>query len=110
LVSLEQVGSRDAAQLLQSIVFVIDTVLPLLRRPPQSFVEELERDLRQLISTCSFLAVVHACIKSLCSLSKIALKGVTSSELLVRRFFKILDSSRTKELVATEKAVRFLMA
>jgi hypothetical protein len=63
LVSLEQVGSRDAAQLLQSIVFVIDTVLPLLRRPPQSFVEELERDLRQLISTCSFLAVVHACIK-----------------------------------------------
>jgi cohesin loading factor subunit SCC2 len=58
-----QVGSRDAAQLLQSIVFVIDTVLPLLRRPPQSFVEELERDLRQLISTCSFLAVVHACIK-----------------------------------------------
>ncbi len=63
MVSLEQVGSRDAAQLLQSIVFVIDTVLPLLRRPPQSFVEELERDLRQLISTCSFLAVVHACIK-----------------------------------------------
>jgi hypothetical protein len=42
--------------------------------------------------------------RSLCSLSKIALKGVTSSELLVRRFFKILDSSRTKELVATEKA------
>lgn len=60
---VEQVSSRDAAQLLQSIIFVIDAVLPLLRRPPQSFVEELERDLRQLIASCTFLTVVHACIK-----------------------------------------------
>lgn len=60
---VDQVDSRDVAQLLQSIVFVIDTVLPLLRRPPVNFVEELERDLRQLIVRYSFLTVVHACIK-----------------------------------------------
>ena len=58
-----QIDNRDVAQLLQSIVFVIDTVLPLLRRPSLNFVEELERDLRQLIVRYSFLTVVHACIK-----------------------------------------------
>lgn len=99
-----QVLSRDAAQLLQSIIFVIDTVLPLLRRPPQSFVEELERDLRHLIASCTFLTVVHACIKSLCSLSKIASKGVASFEFLVRQFFKLLDGCQKRESVAAEKA------
>jgi len=68
------------------------------------FVEELERDLRQLIVTCTFLTVVHACIKSLCSLSKIASKGVSSFESLVRRFFKILDGSRKRESAVAEKA------
>ncbi|KAG6556205.1 hypothetical protein Mapa_002146 [Marchantia paleacea] len=98
-----QVDSRDAAQLLQSIVFVIDTVLPLLRRPPQSFVEELERDLRQLIVRYSFSTVVYACIKCLCSLSKVAVKGVTSYELLVSRFFKFLDSWRKTSYQPSEK-------
>lgn len=99
-----QVSSRDAAQLLQSIIFVIDAVLPLLRRPPQSFVEELERDLRQLIASCTFLTVVHACIKSLCSLSKIASKGIASFEFLVRQFFKLLDGCQKRDSVAAEKA------
>ncbi|KAL2629314.1 hypothetical protein R1flu_014000 [Riccia fluitans] len=98
-----QVDSRDAAQLLQSIVFVIDTVLPLLRRPSQSFVEELERDLRQLIVRYSFSTVVYACIKCLCSLSKVAVKGVNSVELLVGRFFKFLDSWRKTSYSSSEK-------
>lgn len=86
-----QVDSRDVAQLLQSIIFVIDAVLPLLRRPPQNFVEELERDLRQLIVRYSFLTVVHACIKCLCTLSKVASQGVGTFEYLVRMFFKHLE-------------------
>ncbi|KAH9304417.1 hypothetical protein KI387_008821 [Taxus chinensis] len=86
-----QADNRDVAQLLQSILFVIDTVLPLLRRPPQNFVEELERDLRQMIVRYSFLTVVHACIKCLCSLSKVLSGGVSSFEYLVRRFFKHLE-------------------
>ncbi|KAH9298518.1 hypothetical protein KI387_030200, partial [Taxus chinensis] len=57
-----QAYNRIIAKLLQSIVFVIDAVLPLLRRPPPNFVEELERDLRQLIAQCYFLSVVDACI------------------------------------------------
>eukprot|EP01018_Ginkgo_biloba_P004991 Gb_41687 [translate_table: standard] len=89
-----QVDNRVVAQLLQSILFVIDAVLPLLRRPPPNFVEELERDLRQLIVRYSFLSVVHACIKCLCSLSKVASKGVTSFEFLVQKFFKYLDVGR----------------
>lgn len=98
-----QVDSRDVAQLLQSIVFVIDTVLPLLRRPPVNFVEELERDLRQLIVRYSFLTVVHACIKCLCSLGKVAAKGLTSFEFLVHKFFKLLDSWRSSQYGASEK-------
>eukprot|EP00250_Pteridium_aquilinum_P012903 c21018_g1_i1 orf=256-5733(+) len=98
-----QVDNRDVAQLLQSIVFVIDTVLPLLRRPPVNFVEELERDLRQLIVRYSFLTVVHACIKCLCSLGKVAAKGLTSFEFLVQKFFKLLDSWRKSHYGASEK-------
>eukprot|EP01018_Ginkgo_biloba_P006884 Gb_05661 [translate_table: standard] len=97
-----QVDNREVAQLLQSIVFVIDAVLPLLRRPPQNFVEELDRDLRQMIVRYSFLTVVHACIKCLCSLSKVASKGVSSFEYLVRRFFKHLDMYKAR-LVPEDK-------
>ncbi|XP_057824377.2 sister chromatid cohesion protein SCC2 isoform X1 [Cryptomeria japonica] len=86
-----QADNRDVAQLLQSILFVIDTVLPLLRRPPQNFVEELERDLKQMIVRYSFLTVVHACIKCLCSLGKVLIDGVKSFEYLVRRFYKHLE-------------------
>ncbi|KAJ7532193.1 hypothetical protein O6H91_14G075900 [Diphasiastrum complanatum] len=86
-----QADTRDAAQLLQNIVSVIDAVIPLLRRPAQNFVEELDRDLRQLIIRYSFLSVVHACIKCLSSLGKVAVKGVTSLGVLVRHFFRVLD-------------------
>ncbi|KAH7414591.1 hypothetical protein KP509_14G000800 [Ceratopteris richardii] len=98
-----QVDNRDVAQLLQSIVFVIDAVLPLVRRPPANFVEELERDLRQLIVRYSFLTVVHACIKCLCSLGKIATKGLTSFEFLVQKFYKLLDTWRKSSYGAAEK-------
>ncbi|CAM6093121.1 unnamed protein product [Calypogeia fissa] len=99
-----QVDTRDAAQLLQSIVYVINSVLPLLRRPPESLVAELERDLRQLILRYSFLTVVYACIKCLCSLSKVATKGGTSLSFLARRFYKLLDGWRKEGYAQTEKA------
>lgn len=51
------------AQLLESVIFIIDSVLPLLRKLPQSVVEELEQDLKHMIVRHSFLTVVHACIK-----------------------------------------------
>lgn len=50
-------------QLLESIIFIIDSVLPLLRKLPPSIVDELEHDLKQMITRHSFLTVVHACIK-----------------------------------------------
>lgn len=49
--------------MLESILFIIDSVLPLLRKLPQTVVEELEQDLKQMIVRHSFLTVVHACIK-----------------------------------------------
>lgn len=58
-----QADSRGVAQLLESIVFVIDSVLPLAPKIPQAVVEELEQDLKQMIVRHSFLTVVHACIK-----------------------------------------------
>jgi len=60
---LYQADSRAVAQLVESIVFVIDSVLPLVRKLPQSVVEDLEQDLKQMIVRHSFLTVVHACIK-----------------------------------------------
>lgn len=51
------------AQLLESIIFIIDAVLPMLRKLPPSIMEELEQDLKQMIVRQSFLTVVHACIK-----------------------------------------------
>lgn len=51
------------AQLLESIIFIIDSVLPLLRKLPPNVVEELEQDLKHMIVRHSFLSVVHACIK-----------------------------------------------
>jgi len=44
-------------------------------------------------------------IRSLCSLSKIALKGVASFEFLVRQFFKLLEGCQKRESLAAEKAV-----
>lgn len=58
-----QSDNREAAQLLESILFIIDSVLPLLRKLPQNVLEELEQDLKQMIVRHSFLTVVHACIK-----------------------------------------------
>ncbi|XP_016476522.2 sister chromatid cohesion protein SCC2 isoform X1 [Nicotiana tabacum] len=87
-----QADNRVAAQLLESIIFVIDSVLPLLRKLPQSVAEELEQDLKQMIVRHSFLTVVHACIKCLCSVSKVAGKGSTIIEHLIQLFFKRLDA------------------
>lgn len=60
---ISQGDNRVAAQLLESIIFIIDSVLPLLRKLPQSVIEELEQDLKHMIVRHSFLTVVHACIK-----------------------------------------------
>ncbi|KAF7851562.1 hypothetical protein BT93_L3652 [Corymbia citriodora subsp. variegata] len=87
-----QGDNRVVAQLLESIIFIIDAVLPLLRKLPQSVIEELEQDLKHMIVRHSFLTVVHACIKCLCSVSKVAGKGSSVVEYLIQVFFKHLDS------------------
>ncbi|XP_052198157.1 sister chromatid cohesion protein SCC2 isoform X2 [Diospyros lotus] len=87
-----QADNRVVAQLLESIIFVIDSVLPLIRKLPPNVVEELEQDLKQMIVRHSFLTVVHACIKCLCSVSKVAGKGSAVVEYLVQVFFKRLDA------------------
>ncbi|RDX75201.1 Sister chromatid cohesion protein SCC2, partial [Mucuna pruriens] len=87
-----QVDNRTVAQLLESILFIIDSVLPLLGKLPPSIVGELEQDLKQMIVRHSFLTVVHACIKCLCSVSKMAGKGAAVLEQLIQFFFKCLDS------------------
>uniref|UniRef100_A0A6N2N2B1 Sister chromatid cohesion protein n=1 Tax=Salix viminalis TaxID=40686 RepID=A0A6N2N2B1_SALVM len=87
-----QVDNRAIAQLLESIIFIVDSVLPLIRKLPQSVVEELEQDLKQMIVRHSFLTVVHACIKCLCSLSIVAAKGASVVEYLIQVFFKRLDA------------------
>ncbi|KAK6913333.1 HEAT repeat associated with sister chromatid cohesion protein [Dillenia turbinata] len=87
-----QVDNRAVAQLLESIIFIIDAVMPLLRKLPQNVVEELEQDLKQMIVRHSFLTVVHASVKCLCSVSKVGGKGTTVVELLIQVFFKRLDA------------------
>ncbi|KAL9669245.1 hypothetical protein QQ045_006788 [Rhodiola kirilowii] len=87
-----QVDSRVVAQLLESIIYVMNAVLPLLRKIPQSVVEELELDFKNMIVRHSFLNVVHACIKCLCSLVKEAKKGPAAIENLIQVFFKRLES------------------
>ncbi|KAF3779134.1 Nipped-B-like protein b [Nymphaea thermarum] len=101
-----QVNNRAVAQMLQSIVFIIDAVLPLLRRPPSSFIEELEQDLKQTILRYSFLNVVHACIKCLCTLSRISSRGASSVMPLIQRFFKHLDVSKDTTGADNEQAVQ----
>ncbi|KAG2715540.1 hypothetical protein I3760_03G083100 [Carya illinoinensis] len=87
-----QVDNRMIAQLLESVIFIIDSVLPLLRKLPQTVVEELEQDLKHMIVRHSFLTVVHACIKCLCSLGKVAGKAASVIEYLIQVFFKRLDT------------------
>ncbi|KAH0860777.1 hypothetical protein HID58_089038 [Brassica napus] len=57
------VDSRIGAQLLESIIFIIDSVLPLIRKLPFSVTEDLEQDLKHMIVRHSFLTVVHACVR-----------------------------------------------
>uniref|UniRef100_K3ZPX8 Sister chromatid cohesion protein n=1 Tax=Setaria italica TaxID=4555 RepID=K3ZPX8_SETIT len=90
-----QIDNKSAAQLLESIIFVIDAVLPLIRKPPQTVVVELEQDLKQMIVRHSYLTVVHACIKCLCSLSKSAGRGPGLLEYLVNVFYKHLSGTNT---------------
>ncbi|KZV25012.1 nipped-B-like protein [Dorcoceras hygrometricum] len=87
-----QSDNRVTAQLLESIIFIIDSVLPLLRKLPQTVCEELEQDLKQMIVRHSFLTVVHACIKCLCSVGKVAGKGALVVEYLIQLFYKRLDA------------------
>ncbi|KAK6928115.1 Sister chromatid cohesion C-terminal domain [Dillenia turbinata] len=87
-----QVDNRAVARLLESIIFIIDAVMPLLRKLPQNVVEELEQDLKQMIVRHSFLTVVHASVKCLCSVSKVGGKGTIVVELLIQVFFKRLDA------------------
>ncbi|KAK9116525.1 hypothetical protein Sjap_015472 [Stephania japonica] len=87
-----QVDNRAVSHLLESIIFVIDAVLPLVRKPPLSFVKELEQDLVQMIIRHSFLTVVHACIKCLCTLSKVAGKGCSIIRNLIEFYLKRLDT------------------
>lgn len=58
-----QVDSRIGAQLLESIIFIIDSVLPMIRKLPFSVTEDLEQDLKHMIVRHSFLTVVHACVR-----------------------------------------------
>ncbi|KAJ6795400.1 nipped-B-like protein [Iris pallida] len=88
-----KVNSKTIAQLLESIIFVIDAVLPLLRKPQQSVIVELEQDLKNMIVRHSFMTVVHACVRCLCSLSKIAGKGASLVEYLILLFFRHLQGS-----------------
>ncbi|XVE68278.1 hypothetical protein DITRI_Ditri09bG0054800 [Diplodiscus trichospermus] len=90
-----QVDNRVVAQLLESIIFIIDAVVPLMRKLPPSVVEELKQDLKHMIVRHSFLTVVHACIKCLCSVSKKAGNGGAVVEYLIQLFFKLLDSHAT---------------
>ncbi|KAL3629437.1 hypothetical protein CASFOL_026659 [Castilleja foliolosa] len=87
-----QSDNRVSAQLLESILFIIDSVMPLLRKLPQNVVEELEQDLKQMIVRHSFLTVVHACIKCLCSAGKVSGKGASVVEYLIQLFYKRLDA------------------
>ncbi|PQQ13417.1 nipped-B-like protein B isoform X2 [Prunus yedoensis var. nudiflora] len=84
-----QADSRVIAQLVESIIFIIDAVLPLVRKLPQSVVEELEQDLKNMILRHSFLTVVHACIKCLCAVSKVAGKGAAIVENLIQLFSNV---------------------
>ncbi|XP_019084191.1 PREDICTED: nipped-B-like protein [Camelina sativa] len=86
-----QGDSRIGAQLLESILFIIDSVLPLIRKLPLSVTEDLEQDLKHMIVRHSFLTVVHACVRCLCSVSKLAGKGVSIVEHLLQFFFKRLE-------------------
>ncbi|TVU01909.1 hypothetical protein EJB05_52614, partial [Eragrostis curvula] len=90
-----QVDNKSAAQMLENIIFVIDAVLPLLRKPPQTVVVELEQDLKQMIVRHPFLTVVHACIKCLCALSKSAGRGPGLLENLVNFFYKHLSGTNS---------------
>ncbi|ONM51063.1 PHD finger family protein [Zea mays] len=90
-----QVDSKSAAQLLESIIFVIDAVLPLIRKPTQNVVEELEKDLKHMIVRHSYLTVVHACIKCLCALSESAGRGPGLVENLVNIFYKHLSGANS---------------
>ncbi|KAJ4812552.1 Nipped-B-like protein [Rhynchospora pubera] len=85
-----QVDDKAIAKLLESIIFVIDAVLPLIRKPQQSLIVELEQDLKHMIVRHSFLTVVHACIRCLCSLSKTAARGAKQVDFLVHVFYKHL--------------------
>ncbi|CAN8236312.1 unnamed protein product [Cochlearia groenlandica] len=87
-----QVDSRIGAQLLESIIFIVDSVLPLIRKLPLSVTEDLEQDLKHMIVRHSFLTVVHACVRCLCSVSKLAGKGVSTVKHLLQFFLNRLEA------------------
>lgn len=83
---------QEAGLLLQSIIYVIDAVLPLMRRPSPTFVEDLEKDLGTLIFKNQFMHVVHAAVKCLCALRQLAPKVQATYNKLVAHFFRILEA------------------
>ncbi|PKU66619.1 sister chromatid cohesion protein SCC2 isoform X2 [Dendrobium catenatum] len=85
-----QVNNKSVARLLECIISIIDAVLPLLRKPPQSVIEELVQDLKHMIIRHNYLTVVHTCIKCLCSLSRMTDKGAGLVEHLFQIFFRHL--------------------
>ncbi|RLN34829.1 nipped-B-like protein B isoform X2 [Panicum miliaceum] len=103
-----QIDNKSAAQLLESIIFVIDAVLPLIRKPPQTVVVELEQDLKQMIVRHSYLTVVHACIKCLCALSKSAGRGPRLLEYLVNVFYKHLSGTNSDSQLDFPKIINLL--
>ncbi|KAJ4826096.1 Sister chromatid cohesion protein 2, partial [Turnera subulata] len=99
------VDNRAVAQMLESIIFIMDSVLPLIQKLSQTVAEELEQDLKQMISKHSFLTVVHACIKCLCSLSRVRGEGATVVEYLIHVFFKRLDAQGTGNKQLLERSL-----
>eukprot|EP00897_Mesotaenium_endlicherianum_P005542 jgi/Mesen1/5015/ME000025S04414 len=82
--------TRDVSQLIEYIVYIMDAVLPLLRRPSPILLEELERDLYNLIRRHQYLTVVHAAIKCLHALAIICPKVENTYRQLLAAFIKTL--------------------
>eukprot|EP00899_Mesostigma_viride_P002145 jgi/Mesvir1/11931/Mv00267-RA.1 len=84
--------SKEASLLVQSILAICDAVIPQLARPPKLFVEEMQRDLRALIFRNSYLAVVHAAVKCLCTLATAVPSTQADALSLLQRFYQVVQS------------------
>eukprot|EP00898_Chlorokybus_atmophyticus_P000235 jgi/Chlat1/1211/Chrsp115S01676 len=96
--------TKEAAQLLQSLISVLDAVFPLVQRPPAALAEGVAQALRTLILRQSYLFTVHAAVKCLCTLAK--LEAIPSAPVLglSQRFYGVLHDGQSAALNATLKA------